>query len=221
MDGELFHFRDVYKGKWVGTMTNAFIRMLISTCAAYVLFAHLKIEAHPTGPTLKDWVGTHEAYPVTEALVSDPTVDASVREQARLLFSIPSISPSIGIEPFGFPREPLPQSHFSGRKLSIDIEIPEQPEAMWMLGRVFDHRQNIDSVFTCYHNGMVEDLPVDGRILITFDIVDRHARILQRKIDGEYLENIADCVEDQLDGLEVADGIHELVTVELTYQQAD
>ena len=62
-----------------------------------VLFTHLKIEAHPSEPTLQDWVGTHEAYPVTEVLVSDPTVDASVREQAR----IPNIR-SIGIEPFGF-----------------------------------------------------------------------------------------------------------------------
>ena len=202
-------------------MKNGFIRILISICAAYVLFSHLKIEARPSEPTLQDWVGTHEAYPVTEVLVSDPTVDASVREQARLLFSIPSISPSIGIEPFGFIREPLPQSHFSARKLSIGIEVPEQPEAMWMLGRVFDHRQNSDAVFTCYHNGMVEDLPVDGRILLTFDIVDRHARILQHKIDGEYLEDIADCIEDHLDGLEVADGIHELVTVELTYEQTD
>lgn len=202
-------------------MKNGFIRILISICAAYVLFTHLKIEAHSSEPTLQDWVGTHEAYPVTEILVSDPTVDKSVREQARLLFSIPSISPSIGIEPFGFTREPLPQSHFFGRNLSIDIAVPEQPEAMWMLQRVFDHHQNSDAVFTCYHNGMVEDLPVDGRLLLTFDIVDRHARILQRKIDGVYLEDIADCVEDHLDGLEVADGIHELVTVELTYEQTD
>ena len=66
---------------------------------------------------------------------------------------------------------------------------------------------------------MVEDIPVDGRVIFTFDVVDRHARILQRKIDGEYLENIADCVEGHLDGLEVADGIHELVTVELTYEE--
>ena len=202
-------------------MNNGFIRIVISICAAYVLFTHLKIEAHPSEPTLRDWVGTHEAYPVTEVLVSDPTVDASVREQARRLFSIPSISPSIGIEPLGFYRNPLPPSYFSGRKLSIDIAVPEQPEAMWMLLRVFDHHQNSDAVFGCYHNGMVEDLPVDGRVLLTFDIVDRHARILQRKIDGEYLEDIADCVEDHLDGLEVADGIHELVTVELTYNQTD
>ena len=59
-------------------MTNSLVRILISTCTAYVLFAHLKIEARPSEPTLQDWVGTHEAYPVTEALVSDPTVDASV-----------------------------------------------------------------------------------------------------------------------------------------------
>ena len=88
-----------------------------------------------------------------------------------------------------------------------------------MLQRVFDHRRNNDAVFTCYHNGMVKDIPVDGRVLFTFDVVDRQARILQRKIDGEYLDDIADCVEDILDGLEVADGIHELVTVELTYEQ--
>ena len=88
-----------------------------------------------------------------------------------------------------------------------------------MLQRVFDRPQNNDPVFACYHHGMVEDIPVDGRVLLTFDVVDRHARILQRKIDGEYLENIADCVEGHLNGLEVADGIHELVTVELTYEE--
>ena len=195
-------------------MKNGFIRLLTSICVAYVLFTHLNSEAHPT---LQDWVGQHESYPVTEALVSDPTVDESVREQARRLFSIPSISPTIGIEPFGFPREPLPQSHFSGRKLSMDIEVPDQPEAMWMMQRVLDRPQNNDAVFACYHHGMVEDIPVDGRVLLTFDVVDRHARVLQRNIDGEYLEDIADCVEGHLDGLEVADGINELVTMELTY----
>ena len=200
-------------------MTTTFIRILVSIGAAYVLFTHLNTEALPSKPTLQDWVGPHEAYPVTEALVSDPTVDAAVREQARQYYSIASIEVIIGGDPFGFHREPLPPSHFSGRNLSIDIEIPEQPEAMWMLNRVFDHRQNIDAVFTCYHNGMVEDIPVDGRVILTFDVVDRHARILQRKIDGEYLENIADCVEGHLDGLEVADGIHELVTLELTYEE--
>ena len=200
-------------------MTNALVRILISTCAAYVLFAHLKIEARPSEPTLQDWVGTHEAYPVTEALVSDPTVDVAVREQARRFYSLASIEVIIGGDPFGFDREPLPPSHFSGRNLSIDIAVPEQPEAMWMLQRVLDRRQNNDPVFACYHNGMVEDIPVDGRVILTFDVVDRHARILQRKIDGEYLENIADCVEGHLDGLEVADGIHELVTVELTYEE--
>ena len=200
-------------------MTNALVRILISTCAAYVLFTHLKIEAQPSEPTLPDWVGTHVAYPVTESLVSDPTVDASVREQARRLYSVPVINGLVGFEPFGFDREPLPPSHFSGRNLSIDIAVPEQPEAMWMLERVFDHPQNNDAVFACYHNGMVEDLSVDGRVLLTFDVVDRHARILQRRIDGEYLENIADCVEGYLDGLEVADGIHELVTLELTYEE--
>ena len=201
-------------------MTNALVRILISTCTAYVLFAHLKIEARPSEPTVQDWVGPHEAYPVNEALVSDPTVDASVREQARRFYSLTSIEVIIGGDPFGFDREPLPPSHFSGRKLSIDIAVPEQPEAMWMLQRVFDHRRNNDAIFTCYHNGMVEDIPVDGRVLLTFDVVDRHARILQRKIDGEYLEDIADCVADILDGLEMADGIHELVTLELTYEPA-
>ena len=67
--------------------------------------------------------------------------------------------------------------------------------------------------------GMVEDIPVDGRVILTFDVVDRRARILQRKIDGEYLENIANCLEDHLDGLEVADSIHKLMTVELTYEE--
>ncbi len=198
-------------------MTNALVRILISTCAAYVLFAHLKIEARPSEPTLQDWVGTHEAYPVTEALVSDPTVDAAVREQARRFYSLASIEVIIGADPFGFDREPLPPSHFSGSNLSIEIQIPEQPEARWMLDRTVGNNGNQLDFYDCYHNGMVEDIPVDGRVLLTFDIVDRHARILQRKIDGEYLDNIADCVEGHLNGLEVADGIHELVTVELTY----
>ena len=201
-------------------MKSGFIRILTSICAAYVLFTHLKIEAQPTEPTLQDWIGPHQVYPVTESLVSDPTVDESVREQARRFYSMSTMEVIIGGDPFGLEREPLPPSHFSGRTLSIDIAIPEQPEAMWMLQRVFERPQNNDAVFTCYHNGMVEDLPVNGRVLLTFDVVDRHARILQRKIDGEYLDDIVDCIEEHLDGLEVADGIHELVTVELIYDQA-
>ena len=55
-------------------------------------------------------------YPVTEALVSDPTVDAA-RKQARRFYSIASIEVIIGADPFGFDRELLPPSHFSGRKL--------------------------------------------------------------------------------------------------------
>lgn len=193
---------------------------LISTSVACGLFSALKVDPPPPEPTLQDWVGAHEAYPVNEALVSDPSVDEAVREQARQYYSIASIEIMIGGGPFGFDREPLPPSHFSSSNLSIGLQIPEQPEAMWMLGRVFDKYWNNDAVFTCYHNGMVEDIPVDGRVIFTFDVVDRHARILQRKIDGEYLENIADCVEGHLDGLEVADGIHELVTVDLTYEPA-
>lgn len=192
---------------------------IISTSVACGLFSALKIDSPPEEPTLEDWVGEHKAYPVNEALVSDPSVDEAVREQARQYYSIASLEVMIGGGPFGFDREPLPSSYFSAQNLSIDMNSPDQPEAMWILDRVIDTYQNTEAVFTCYHNGMVEDLPVDGRIIFTFDVVDRHARILQRKIDGEYLDDIADCVEGHLDGLEVADGIHELVTMELTYEE--
>lgn len=56
MDWELFDLYVVYTGRWGGKMTNALVRILISTCTAYVLFAHLKIEARPSEPTLQDWV---------------------------------------------------------------------------------------------------------------------------------------------------------------------
>ena len=194
-------------------MTTTFIRILVSIGAAYVLFTHLNTEALPSKPTLQDWVGPHGLPAVTEALVSDPTVDAAVREQARRFYSLASIEVIIGADPFGFDREPLPPSHFSGKNLSIDIAVPDQPEAMWMLDRTVGKNGNQLDFYDCYHNGMVEDIPVDGRVILTFDVVDRHARILQRKIDGEYLDDIADCVEGHLDGLEVADGIHELVTL--------
>ena len=107
---------------------------------------HLKIEAHPSEPTLQDWVGTHEAYPVTEALVSNPTVDAAVREQARRFYSLASVEVIIGGSPLG-----LIVNHFHRltfqEETSIDIAVPDQPEAMWMLQRVLDSPQNNDPVF--------------------------------------------------------------------------
>lgn len=198
-------------------MRRLVTEMTISAGAAYILFTHLTIQAGPSEPTLQDWVGKHEAYPVTEALVSDPAVDKSVREQARRLYSVASVEIMIGGDPVGLDSEALPLSHFSGRNLSTAIEVPEQPEAMWMLERVWKKPRNSDAVFTCYHNGMLKDLPVGGRVRFTFDVVDRHARILQRKIDGEHLDDIADCVEEHLAGMEVAAGINELVSIELTY----
>ena len=196
-------------------MTTTFIRILVSIGAAYVLFTHLNIEAHPSEPTLQDWVGTHEAYPVTEALVSDPTVDEGVRRLARELYAIPKLTIG-GIERSIFD-VPETNSYFSGRKLSIQLYSPDQPEAMWMLERVLGGYANQMDFYDCYHNGMIEDLPVDGRLILTFDVVDRHVRVLQRRTDGVYLDEIGDCVEGYLDGLELADGINELVTVELTY----